>query len=55
MDIMEEVNTEKMAAGIIAYPMFVVPIAHSSFWVMFTYYAAQALLTCGILKMKPQR
>ncbi len=41
--------------ALIAYPMFVAPIAHSSFWVMFTYYAAQALLTWGTLKMKPQR
>lgn len=41
--------------ALIAYPMFVAPIDHSSFWVMFTYYAAQALLTYGTLKMKPQR
>ncbi len=40
---------------LIAYPMFIAPIAHSSFWVMFTYYAAQALLTYGTLEMKPQR
>ncbi len=41
--------------ALIAYPMFNAPIVHSSFWVMFTYYAAQALLTFGTLKMKPQR
>jgi len=41
--------------ALIAYPMFVAPIAHSSFWVMFTYYAAQALLTWGTLKMKLQQ
>jgi len=41
--------------ALIAYPMFVAPITHSSFWVMFTYYAAQALLTYGTLKMKSQR
>ncbi len=38
--------------ALIAYPMFVEPIANSGFLVMFTYYAAQALLTYGTLKMK---
>ena len=41
--------------ALIAYPMFVAPIAYSNFWVMFTYYAAQALLTYGTLKMAPPR
>ena len=41
--------------ALIAYPMFVKPIANSGFLVMATYYAAQALLTYGTLKMKMKR
>jgi len=37
-----------LSDSLIAYTMFAAPIPFSSFWVMTTYYAAQALLASGV-------
>lgn len=41
--------------AMIAYTRFVAPINDSGFWIMLTYYTAQALLAFGTLKMTPGR
>ena len=44
-----------LSDALIAYNMFATPISHSSFWVMSTYYGAQAMLTAGVARSKGVR